>query len=289
MTVGSMLTGAFALLKARPGSVAIWALINLALTIGTAYGTMLVMDAQIMSGSPLVWSFFGNLLLVYLVVMMISAVVYTAVLRVALRPEEEGLASLRLGMDEVRQFLLAFLYMLAFIVMLFVLSFLLAIFMGIASDAAGGPAGMSWFLYILIFVAVAWFCTRISLSFPLTMMRRRFVVGEAWSLTVGHFWTLLGAYLVIFAIMFAATLLVGVVTEPDYLATLFDPNSRAAQEAVYSEYVRLRYGEVDAMMILGWLLSAAISTVGMTLWAGAATTAARELSGDIDGLAETFS
>lgn len=56
-----------------------------------------------------------------------------------------------------------------------------------------------------------------------------------------------------------------------------------------SEFERLAYGGIDARMVIGWVLSAAVGTIGLTLWAGAAATAARELSGDEDGLAETFS
>lgn len=289
MTVGSLLEGALALLKARPGSVAVWGLINLATTIGTAYATMLMIDAQIMSGVAARWSFVGNLLLVYLVVLMIASVLYTAALRMALRPAEEGLASLRLGMDEVRQFLLAWLYVLAFVVVLFFVSFVLAIFMGGASSFDDGSA-TNWLLYILIFAAMAWFYTRVSLSFPLTLMRRRFVVGEAWSLTLGRFWTLLGAYALIFAIVFGLGMLVGIATEQDYLATLFQgANSPEAQAAALHDYQLLRYTGPDAMMILGWVLGAAVGTIGLTLWAGAAATAAREVTGDPDGLAETFS
>ena len=38
---------------------------------------------------------------------------------------------------------------------------------------------------------------RLSLAFPLTFMRRSFVIGEAWRLTRGRFWTLFGAYFII--------------------------------------------------------------------------------------------
>lgn len=283
MTVGSILQGALALLKARPGSVAVWGVVNFALTIGMAYATMWVIDAQIMSGSPSIWSSIGNLLLVYLVVVMIAAVLYTAALRAALWPGEDRLASLRLGMDEVRQFLLALLYLLGFVVMLFFFSFVLGFFGGVA-------AVVDWLLYILIFGTMAWYYTKVSLSFPLTLMQRRFVVSEATSLTRGSFWTLLGAYAVIFAIVLGLSLLAGFATEQDYLATLFQGvNSPDAQAAALRDYQLLRYEGPDAMMILGWVLSAAIGTIGMTAWAGAAATATRELSGDVDGLTETFS
>jgi hypothetical protein len=289
MTVGSLLEGALALLKARPGSLAIWGLINLATTIGMAYATMLVVDAQVMAGADASGAAIGSLLLAYLAVSAISTMVYTAALRVALRPGAHGLASLRLGMDEVRQFLLALLYLIAFGIALLVIAMVLAVFVRDRSALVDGSS-TAWLLYILAFVAIAFFYTRVSLSFPLTLMRRRFVVGEAWQLTVGRFRTLLGAYAVIFAVMFGLSMLAGAATGQDFFYTLFQgPNSPDAQAAALRDYRLLRHDGPDAMMMLGWVLTAAVGTIGMTVWAGATATAARELSGDVDGLTETFS
>jgi hypothetical protein len=286
MTVGSILEGAFSLLKNRPGSVAVWGLINLATTIGTAFALAALVDVQLMSGPDMRWSFLGNLLLVLLVIAMISVVLYTAALRAMLRPGEHALASLRLGMDEVRQFLVALLYLFIFLIALFILSFVLVIFTGGGGLTTPGSSAI-WLFYILIYGAGAWFYTKVSLSFPLTLKERRFVIGEAWSLTAGRFWTLLGAYAVIFVMMFALSLLVGLATQQTDLSTLF--MTLQGQETGFSDFDRLRYEGIDAMMILGWVLSAALGTIGLTLWAGATATAAREVSGDVDGLAETFS
>jgi hypothetical protein len=284
MTVGSILEGAFSLFKERPGSVAVWGLINLATAIGAAFGVAALADGLIMSGPGINWPFIRSVLLVYLAVTMISVVLYTAALRAMLRPGEHALASLRLGMDEVRQFLVALIYLLIFMIALFLVSFVLALFL-----SGAGPGAAYWLLLILICGAGAWFYTKVSLSFPLTLMERRFVMADAWTLTAGRFWTLLGAYAVIFGIMFGLSLLVGLATQQADPTMLFpDLGAQQAQGAPL-DYERLRYGGIDAMMILGWVLSAAHGTIGLVLWAGAAATAARELSGDEDGLAETFS
>jgi len=284
MTVGSMLEGAFSLFRERPGSVVVWGLINLATTIGTAFAIAALADGLMMGGPGMRWSFIRNALLVYLVVAMISVVLYTAALRAILRPGEHALASLRLGMDEVRQFLVALIYLFVFMVAFFFVSFVIALFL-----RGAGQGGANWLLLILIYGAGAWFYTRVSLSFPLTLIERRFVMVDAWSLTAGRFWTLLGGYAVIFAIMFALSLLAGLATQQVDLTTLFlDPSGSQVRETPL-DFERLRYDGVDAMMILGWVLSAALGTIALVLWAGAAATAARELSGYEDGLAETFS
>lgn len=283
MTVGSILEGAFSLFRKRPGAIAIWGLINLATTIGTAYAIAALVDAQIMSGADTRWPFIRNLLLVYLVVAMIQVVPYTAALRAMLRPGDDAMASLRLGMDEVRQFLVALLYLFLFLVLLFLFSFILALFL----SGAGGGAALVF--QLLILGGAAWFYTRISLSFPLTLKERQFVIADSWWLTKDRFWTLFGAYAVIFVLMIALSLLVGLAAEENYFSTLFLNSGSEAQQSVLSDVERLVYGGIDVRMVVGWVLSAAVGTIGLTLWAGAAATAAREITGDLDGLAETFS
>ena len=93
-----------------------------------------------------------------------------------------------------------------------------------------GPGAANWLVLILVYGTGAWFYTRVSLSLPLTLMERRFVMADAWSLTAGRFWTLLGGYAAIFAIMFGLSLLVGLATQQADLTTLFlDPTAPQAR------------------------------------------------------------
>jgi hypothetical protein len=295
MNVGSILQGAFSLFRERPGAVAVWGLIYLATDVILAFGTsaLLGQNAYLPPSMSTFWSSIGQMLLLNLVLLMVVMVLYTAIQRAVLRPEERGFASLRLGMDEVRAFLLVIFYLVLFYVGIIFVGIVMALFVGVSLST--GSAATVWFMIVIQFIALfcllTWFYVKLSLSFPLTLLRGRFVMGEAWTLSKGRFWTLFGAYFVIFVIMFVLSVVVGLVTQQEYFSAVFQSgfNSESAQQAAYRQYDRLGFGGMDAMTILNWVLSAALGTMGLTLWGGATATAARELSGDMEGLTDTFS
>lgn len=297
MTVGSIIEGAFRLLRERPGAFLVWTLIYLAIDIGSSFATVAIMDGQVealaagtASETSVAWSILGQFMLVNLVTLMVAMVVYAATQRAVLRPEEGGLASLRLGMDEVRLFLLALLYVVLFYVALFVMGIVFAMIVGGFAPRGNVTTAVVLFV-ILSAIPCAFFYVKLSLSFPLTLMRGRFVIGEAWNLSTGRFWTLFGAYLIIFVIIIALSLGVGLVTQHEYFAAIFQGgvNSKRAQQAALREYMQLRSEGVDATIVLQWVASAVLGALGVALWGGAAATAAYELTVDREGLARTFS
>jgi hypothetical protein len=296
MNVGSILQGAFSLFRERPGAVAVWGLIYLATDVLLALATSALVgaDAYRGSGSPIViWAALGRLMLLNLVLLMVVMVLYTAIQRAVLRPDERGFASLRLGMDEVRAFLLVVFYLVLFYIGIIFVGVVMALFVGVSLST--GSAATVWFMIVIQFIALfcllAWFYVKLSLSFPLTLLRRRFVMGEAWTLSKGRFWTLFGAYFVIFVIMFVLSVVVALITQQEYFSAVLRGgfNSESAQQAAARQYERLGLGGMDAMTVINWVLSSALGTMGLTLWGGATATAARELSGDMEGLTDTFS
>lgn len=296
MNVGSILQGAMALIRDRPGAVAVWGLIYLAADILMALATAALVgpDAYMGSGSPVVvWSGLGRMLLLNVALLIVMMVLYTAIQRAVLRPDERGFASLRLGMDEVRAVLLAIFYLVVFYIGIIFVGVVVALFVGVSLST--GSAGTVWFMIVIQFLAflclLTWLYVKLSLSFPLTLLRERFVIGEAWALSRGRFWTLFGSYFVIFVIMFVLSLVVGLVTQQEYFSALLrgGVNSDSAQQVAYRQYGQLSSGNIDAMMVLNWVLSAVLGTLGLTLLGGATATATRELSGDVEGLADTFS
>lgn len=134
-----------------------------------------------------------------------SAVVFTGVSRVMLRPSDSGFAHLRFGKDEFRQvlallvcFLVIFAaYMLAVVVAgLFVSGVALV-------GGAGGPLSILAFVIALIgiFAFVIYTSVRISLVGVLTFVTGKINLKGSLALTRGRFWPLFGAYFVAF-IMF---------------------------------------------------------------------------------------
>jgi hypothetical protein len=235
------------------------------------------------------WSYLWKTLLVSLAGLLVTTIVYAAAQRAVLRPREGGPGFLRLGMDEVRLFFLSLLYLVVFIVGVIVISFVFAIFMGGASTDASTTGA----IVVLVVGAVlaAYFGTKLSLTFPLTIIREGYAVGEGWALTNGRFWTLFGAYFILFLIMLGTGIAIILATQQDYLQAVFQygVNSDEAVRASLREYELLNAGEVDVQLVLHWVLSSIQGGIGFALCGGAVATAAQELTADEDGLSETFS
>lgn len=295
MTIGSLMEGGFRLIRERPGAMLIWTILQLAATIGASFWMAWVIQDNIyalMSGASVQsvqTSSTLQSLLVSLAGLVVSTIIYAAVQRAIIYPNEGGPGWLRLGMDEVRLFLLLLLYLIIFIVGSVIVTFLLGAFM------AGGGRQAVWTIAIILlalgFLASSYFGTKVSLTFPLTLKERAFAIGEGWSLTNGRFWTLYGAYFIIFLIMVAIGVATTAVVRPDYFSAIFQfgVNSPEAQQASLQEYQDLMSGSISARTIIGWVLTAVQGTLGYALLGGAAATAVQQLTADEEGLSETFS
>ena len=233
MNVGSILGGAFSLIRERPGAMAVWGLIYLATEVVLGLGTSSLLGSGInMVGT---WSL---ILLLNFALFLVVMVLYTAIQRAVLRPGDGGFASLRLGMDEVRAILLMIFYVVLFYIGLIFLGVVMVLFVGATANT--GSVATMWFMLVIqligLFCLLAWFYVKLSLSFPLTLLRRRFVMGEAWTLSMGRFWTLFGAYFVIFVIVFVLSLVIGLLTQQEYFSAVLQGgfNSESAQQEVLS-------------------------------------------------------
>lgn len=129
------------------------------------------------------------------------AVLYAAANRIILRPGEAGRAYLGLGADEFRQLGLLILLFLLFMAV-YVAGVVVASIIGAVAMVANQALGA--FVMVLAFVAVVAgmlvFAVKLSLSSAQTFDLGKVRVFGSWALTKGHFWPLLGAY-VLAAIM----------------------------------------------------------------------------------------
>ena len=220
---------------------------------------------------------------------MVSTIIYAAVQRAIIHPGEGGPGWLKLGMDEVRLFLLLLLYLIVFIVGFVIITFILGAFM------AGSGPGSAWTIAIVLlafcFIVCSYFGTKLSLTFPLTLKERSFAIGEGWSLTNGRFWTLYGTYCIIFLILTVIGVGTALLLRPEYFSAVFQYglNSQEAQQASVLEYQELMSGNVDWRTIVGWLVTAVQGALTYALVGGAAATAVQELTADAEGLSDTFS
>lgn len=292
MTVGSLLNGGFRLIRERPGAMLIWTVIQLVIAVATSFAMMAILQAGVdasLSGESMQsvqMTAALESLLVGVAGLAISTIAYAAVQRAILRPDEGGPGWLRLGMDEVRLFLLLLLCLVIFLISALVVG----LFLGAILSGAG-PGTAVLVTYVILGIAGAFFGTKVSLMFPLTLKRGAFAVGDGTRLSRGHFWTLFGAYFIVFLIMLGIGILNLAVTQPEYLSAIFQHGfgSIEEQQASLLEYQKLMTGTVDASLIIGWVLSAVSGAISYALFGGAAATAVQQLTADQTELSETFS
>lgn len=295
LTVGSMVGGGFRVVKERPGAFAIWALIYAlaGAAVALAMWPAGPMPGAAANGDPML-AFrpaTGLFWLVELGFFVVVMVLFTAILRAVLRPAEGGIASLRLGMDELRMTGLALFLFVVVYLGLIVIGIVLALLLGAVTVAVGLGTAMTLAIVeaCVLTALAAWVLVRISLAYPLTLLRGRIVIGEAWRLSQGRFWTLFGGYLIMFLAALALTTAVAAVTVWPAVEEIARRGfTLQSLQAIAELQLARQAAGVDAMMVIGWLLNGLVGALSLALYGGAMASAARELAGDSEGMARTF-
>lgn len=292
MTIGSLMDGGFRLIRERPGAMLIWTVIQLAVAIATSFAMIAILQsglAAAMNGEDaqsVQLTIALQSILVGLVGLVVAAILYAAVQRAILRPDEGGPGWLRLGMDEVRYFLLVLLCGAIFLVAALVVGLFL-----FALLRRAGPGAATLATYVVLGITGALLGTKVSLVFPLSLKRQAFAIGEGMALSRGRFWTLFATYFIIFLILLVISIANMAVTQPEYLSAIFQHGFGSAEEQQASliQYQKLMSGEIDAQVIIGWVVTAVEGAVSCALLGGAAATAVQQLTSDQVELSETFS
>jgi hypothetical protein len=300
-SVGSIVGGAFAVVRDRPGAVAMW---GVAYVVGV-FAIVLLCGLMVMGmmpsremigGDP--GQMFGTVILMalifYAAYFFLLAVLMNAVFRSVLRPEERSFASLRVGMDELRMFGLVLLVAIASFILSFLGQLLLALIGSVLTLALGGGA-IAVLVNVVLFLAYVaawiWLGVRLSLLYPVTFYRRRITIDGAWDLSRGQFWTLFLSYLVIFAIFLVIFGTIFWLT----FGGLFAELAAAGKDPEAGRLVMMDFAaRMSAISPLVWLMLvpvfAVISAVTFAIWNGLMAVATRELlldSGEtLDGEAE---
>lgn len=147
--------------------------------------------------------------------LIVTAMLMAAVARAVLNPRAGGFGYLRLGMDEVRVFVVTLvLGILAFAAWMAV-GLLIAILAGIA-----GATGANWLWLVVVLGALAgiaaiiWLYVRLSLAVPITVAENRFAFFDSFAVTRGRFWPLFGMAIIAFVMVLVISMLSWVVTLP---------------------------------------------------------------------------
>lgn len=257
----------FRITRERPRVVLVWAVFSFLVSICSAIYLIsigqearAVLDARVAEQAPDLQAFgaaMADLAPMMVMGLLVQCVMAAAVYRILLRPEDRGLAYLKVGMDELRLAALTFIYVLLASLMLAVVVLAAGLIAALASFAGQGAAILVaaaselFFLGLLFYVAV-----RLSLAPAITFAEQRIAIFDSWRLTHGQFWRLTGAYfLAICGIMviallvvtiFSALVAVAVGGDLQAVGKMFAPDQTSL--ATYFSPVMIIY-----LLVAGWL------------------------------------
>jgi hypothetical protein len=149
-------------------------------------------------------------------------ILYSAVNRLMLRPSDRRMAYFGFGADEFRQVVLMVLTGLFYFAVYLVGVIVIAVVTTIVSTVGGNTVGIAVAILaalalLVVFVVLG---VRLSLASAQTFVTGRINIFGSWALTKGHFWPMLGAYLLaailaliayaaVYALLMLGTVIIG--------------------------------------------------------------------------------
>lgn len=211
-SIGTAIGDAFALVRRRPLSTFVWGLLTVAPTF-LVLGLMLPVMADVLAETGATGpsdAMIARMMQFQLVSMvgnlwqlLAMAVVYTAVFRAVLRPQESSAFSLRIGMDELR------VAVVGLAIGVGVYAALLAAMMigaaiGFAAWTAGGQTALITAVGVMVLILVVgllFAMARVSLMAPASVLYRDFAFAQGWRMAAGNALPLMGMMVLIFLII----------------------------------------------------------------------------------------
>jgi hypothetical protein len=140
---------------------------------------------------------------------VLYAILYAAIFRAVLRPQQNRFGYLRMGKEELMLFILIALFYVGFVVLLAMAIFIVVLITALiaaASQAVGLVAG--FLLTMSAGAALIWLAARLSMVMPMSVDHGKIQIQEAWTLTRGHTkeLLLLAVLLVVLGVAMAAVL-----------------------------------------------------------------------------------
>lgn len=166
-----------------------------------------IMESYLQAMSHMVWTI--------PVSMIVSAILMAAISRAVLSSGTGSFGNIRLGMDELRVFVVTLVICILTAIVATIVFVLAAVIGGFAIAAIEGWGGLVMALALLAAGAfVIWLSVRWSLAVPITVAEKRFAIFDSFNLTQGRFWPLLGMALIAGVMACVIALLASVVTMP---------------------------------------------------------------------------
>lgn len=287
LNVGSIVSSAFALLARAPVAIGVWSALCALPGIGWWFIARREFS-RLLEGSGFGAEYFIGMIGTQVALGLITVLIATAALRLSLRPNEPGVAGLRVGADELRILGVSLLLGLAFLVVALALGIVVAMVSLSSTGSGAGDLGNVVIAIPFILVALAifvWLQVRLSLVLALTFVRRNIAIGEAWDQTRGRFWTLFGGYFVIFLFVVLLWSLSGLVTAAPYLSSFMEAGLEAeAMEGIAQGQMT----RISVTTVASWALSGLTGTIAIVLFTCATAAVVRALGLEEEEISRTF-
>jgi hypothetical protein len=218
----------FRVARRTPVTILIWALAYIlftALMFALAGGSFVALMAAatdlqgVTNPTPAdlepLWAAYAGMAWILPLSLVFGAVMYAAALRVVLRPEEKAFGYLRLGMDEVRVFVVTLVLTILAGIAAAVVFGLAGVLGALAAAAAGDAGGLIAFVVVLAAVAFfIWLAVRFSLALPITVAEKKFAIFDSWNVTKGRVWGLIGMTLIVIVMAVVVSILASIIILP---------------------------------------------------------------------------
>lgn len=284
--IGSILGGAFRLLRQHPLSVLVWSILYLVGIFAIGLLRILVAPANPRSvAGALGAGLFSQGLAIALV-----AVLITAATRATLHPYQRGTFYLRLGANELRVFALLAMLTIASAVVTFLLTLANGFLLSLVSwllPARGEGVWIGGALLLAEMAALIFVQVRLSIALPLTYLYEAITVDEAWAQSRGHFWSIFGAFAALALLLTTAGLALLAVFFLPLLATLaqIGVNGQAMVETLLMLVLAAKnLPAVSQLILVSGLL--ALMALSFVLATATLASAARTMLGLKDGQIE---
>jgi hypothetical protein len=261
----------FRIVRRRPVTLVWWSLFYMvvmafAMTVigGSLIRLVNAAEALDAAGTPSPEDFMPILQLymgVFAVVLPISlaagAVVYAAVSRAVLRPDESRFGYLRFGMDEVRVLVVTVALGLMFMASGGVMFTLAGVVGGLAVSL---EAPWLWLVAVLLGLAAVagmiWLAVRLCLAVPITVGERRIAIFDSFRLTRGRFWPLLGMAILAGVLSLVVGLLGSLVLTPLQFLTGGATQLQDLEGAALAEILQTAWPMIAVWIVTNAIISA---------------------------------
>lgn len=275
MRARSIIADTFRFLLGNRQLVLLWSAVFLALSMVMIFTTrpMLAQFPHFQPGVPP--ALLLRTLVLNLITMAVMVVLVAAAMRAVLRPEDSAPGKMRLSLDEVRLVGLGLIVTIGCylaVLIAFAIVMLLAVGLGLLAKPLGVAIGI--ILGIPVLLAPIYVLTRLSLAGPLTLLRGKIIIGDAWRLSAGAFWPLFRLYLIIGIVTFLLVVVAMLLFTPEVFQLYlhpFDPKRIAALQARSTE------AGPSPWLLLNAVVGALTGGVMTALQGGSVALAAQEL------------